>query len=68
MYQAIIIACLIGGTTDQCITLETQRWHETERACKADALTMAQKVHIYMRGYKATRYNCRALPKGILSK
>lgn len=68
MYQSIIVACLIGGTTDQCVTLETQRWHETERECKADALAMARTVHQYMKGYKASSYRCRALPDGVLTQ
>jgi hypothetical protein len=67
MYQAIIIACMVGAPAE-CITLETQRWHETERTCKADALFMAQKVHVYMRGYKASRWDCRHLPKGALTR
>jgi len=68
MYQSIIIACLIGGTPNQCITLESQSWHDTERECKTNALQMAKTVHKHMRGYKASSYRCRALPDGVLTR
>lgn len=70
MYQAIIVACLVS-TAPACpnpITLETQRWHETERECKADALAMAERVHRYMEGYKGKSWRCRYMPEGVLTR
>jgi len=67
MYQAVIIACLINAPS-QCVTLETQRWHETERACQSDAFAMAEQVHKYMSGYKASKWRCRFLQKGMLTQ
>mgnify|MGYP003133822014 FL=1 len=71
MYQAIVIACLIGTSAvqrEQCTYLEAQRWHDSERACQAYALELAGRVHTYMRGYKAVGWSCKVLPKGVLSR
>jgi hypothetical protein len=54
MYQAIVVAA--------------QKWQDTERACKAHALVLAERVHIHMRGYEAVGWSCKALPKGVLSR
>ena len=67
MYQAIVIACMIANQ-QICITFEGQQWFDTEMLCKSRALKMAEDVHKYYKGYKAINYNCRALPKGHLSK
>jgi predicted peroxiredoxin len=67
MYQAIVVACMIANVKI-CVTFEGQQWFDTERACKVRALDMASDVHEYYKGYKAVKYNCRALPNGILSK
>lgn len=67
MYQAIVVACMITNM-EICITFEGQQWFEIERTCKVRALDMASDVHKYYKGYKAVKYNCRALPNGILSK
>jgi len=71
MYQAIVIACLIGTSAvqrEQCTFLEAQRWQDTERACKSYALTLAERVHKYMPGYKPVGWSCKPLPKGVLSR
>ena len=71
MYQAIVIACLIGTSAvqrEQSTFLEAQKWQDTERACKAHALVLAERVHIHMRGYEAVGWSCKAMPKGVLSR
>jgi len=71
MYQAVVIACLIGTSAvqrEQCTFLEAQRWQDTERACKSYALTLAERVHKYMPGYKPVGWSCKPLPKGVLSR
>tara|TARA_R100000234_G_scaffold39298_1_gene23405 strand:+ start:6121 stop:6336 length:216 start_codon:yes stop_codon:yes gene_type:complete len=71
MYQAIVVACLIGSNIlqkEQCTSLEAQKWQGTESACQSHALFLAEKVHIYMKGYKPVSWSCKALPKGVLSK
>jgi len=71
MYQAIVIACLIGTSAvqrEQCTFLEAQRWQDTERACKSYALTLAERVHKYMPGYKPVGWSCKPLPRGVLSR
>ena len=53
MYQAIVVACLIGSNIlqkEQCTSLEAQKWQGTESACQSHALFLAEKVHIYMKG------------------
>jgi len=67
MYQAIVIACMVSNP-QICVTFEGQQWFDIERECKVRALKMASDVHKYYKGYKAIRYNCRALPNGILSR
>ena len=71
MYQAVVIACLIGTSAvqrEQCTYLEAQRWQDTERACKSHALTLAERVHKHMPGYKPIGWSCKPLPKGVLSR
>lgn len=71
MYQAIVIACLIGTSAvqrEQCTFLEAQAWQESEHMCQRYALVMAQKVHIHMPGYKPVGWSCKPLPKGVLSR
>jgi len=71
MYQAIVIACLVGTSAvqrEQCTFLEAQRWQDTERACKSYALTLAERVHKYMPGYKPVGWSCKPLPRGVLSR
>ena len=71
MYQAIVIACLIGtsaGQREQCTFLEAQKWHDTERACMSHAFVLAERVHTHIRGYKAVGGSCKPLPKGVLSR
>lgn len=71
MYQAVVIACLIGTSAvqrDQCTFLEAQQWQESEHMCKRHALVLAQRVHKHMRGYEAVGWSCKPLPKGVLSR
>jgi hypothetical protein len=71
MYQAVVVACLIGTSAvqrDQCTFLEAQKWQDNERACKQHALVLAERVHIHMKGYKPVGWSCKPLPKGVLSR
>jgi hypothetical protein len=71
MYQAVVIACLIGTSAvqrEQCTFLEAQKWQDNERACKQHALVLAERVHIHMKGYKPVGWSCKPLPKGVLSR
>ena len=68
MYQAIVIACLIGTSAvqrEQCTFLEAQKWHDTEKSCMSHAFVLAERVHVHMRGYKAVGWSCKPLPKGV---
>ena len=67
MWQALVTACFIGKM-DQCVVLESQQWFETEARCTARAFDMAGKVNQYMKSHKPVRYQCRKLPKGMLTQ
>ena len=67
MWQALLTVCFIDAMS-QCITLESQKWHMTERQCKNDAFQMAEKIHFYMKSHKPVRYDCRKLKAGMLTK
>ncbi|HAU27642.1 MAG TPA: hypothetical protein DCW49_09705 [Alteromonas australica] len=66
MYQAVIVACLLSNP-GECIYIEAQSWHSTERACQSEAINLASKVHIYMPLYKPMQFICKELKKGSLS-
>ena len=71
MYQAVVIACLIGTSAvqrEQCTFLEAQKWQDNERACKQHALALAERVHKYMPMHKPVGWSCKPLPKGVLSR
>lgn len=68
MFQAIVYVCLMTNP-DYCIMLEDQRGpYESERVCKSRAMQMSSDVHIHMKGYKPTRWQCRTLAPGMLTK
>ncbi len=67
MWQALVTACFIANM-DQCVVLEGQQWFESEARCKARAFEMAGDVNQYMKSHKPVRYDCRKLPKGMLTK
>jgi|DEB0MinimDraft_4_1074332.scaffolds.fasta_scaffold07351_2 hypothetical protein len=67
MFQAILFVCLISDPT-HCLILEDQRGpYKTYERCETRAYEMSRMVHIKMRGYKPTKWNCRSLPKGALT-
>jgi len=71
MYQALIMACVIGTsnmTGTFCKQLESQTWQDTEQSCQSHALVLAERVHKYMPGYKPVGWTCRVMPKGVLSR
>tara|TARA_R100001509_G_scaffold163595_1_gene138533 strand:- start:4260 stop:4478 length:219 start_codon:yes stop_codon:yes gene_type:complete len=71
MYQAVVIACLIGTSAvqrEQCTFLEAQKWQDNERACKQYALVLAERVHKHMPMHKPVGWSCKPLPKGVLSR
>ena len=71
MYQAIVIACLIGTSAvqrEQCTFLEAQMWHESEQMCQRHDLVLSERVHRYMKGYKPVAWSCKPLPRGVLSR
>lgn len=71
MYQAVVIACLVGTSAvqrDQCTFLEAQKWQDNERSCRQHALVLAERVHRYMHGYEAVGWSCKPLPRGVLSR
>jgi|TARA_E500000318_G_scaffold62317_1_gene57712 hypothetical protein len=71
MYQAVVIACLIGTSAvqrDQCTFLEAQKWQDNERACKQHALVLAERVHKHMPMHKPVGWSCKPLPEGVLSR
>ena len=60
MYQAVVIACLIGTSAvqrEQCTFLEAQKWHDSELACQRHALALSERVHRYMKGYKPVAWS-----------
>lgn len=68
MFQALVLACMVANM-GQCYELEDQRGpYETYERCEKRAYEMARVVHIYMKGYKPVSWQCRPLPKGILTK
>jgi hypothetical protein len=71
MYQAVVIACLIGTSAvqrEQCTFLEAQKWQDSEKSCSQHALVLAERVHKYMPGYKPVGWSCKPLPRGVLSR
>ena len=71
MYQAVVIACVIGASAvqrEQCTFLEAQKWHDSEGACKQHALILAERVYRYMPGYEAVGWSCKPMPRGVLSR
>lgn len=67
MWQAFVTVCFIANL-DQCVTLESQQWFQTELSCKRRALTMAEDVHRYMKSHKPVSYQCKKLREGMLTK
>ena len=67
MYLALVWACLVNQP-GYCKVLEDQRGpYNSYEKCEARAYEMSEAVHIHMKGYKATRWKCKALPKGQLT-
>jgi len=67
MWQALVTVCFIEAMT-QCVVLESQQWFETEGRCRVRALEMAGDVHKYMKSHKPTKYKCRKLAGGMLTR
>jgi len=67
MWQALVTACMISSMSE-CLIFEDQSWHDTERTCKSRAFEMASDVHKYMKKYKPTKYQCRKLKGGMLTR
>jgi len=69
MWQAFVTVCYIANMTE-CVVLENQRFENqhSEAACKARAFQMASQVHKYMKSHKPVSYQCKKLPKGMLTQ
>ena len=67
MWQALVTVCLIQSMSD-CLILEDQGWYESEMRCQKRALEMASDVNRYMKSHKPTRYECRKLKGGMLTR
>jgi hypothetical protein len=64
VFEALVLACLIGDPTD-CIQLENTRHPlRTYAQCEARAMEMGSAVNKYMTGYKAISWKCTPLQQG----